>query len=117
MDFPSYLLAYIAALTIALLGIMVVRMSQKKHLKRRQQRRDLIKRGKGLPLIKIVQQAEVSLGKFFYSTPLTDVHEAIEFCEACSAAGQCKFQVSQGEISISEGECCPVRDRIEHHIQ
>jgi hypothetical protein len=117
MEFPSYLLAYGAALAIALLGVVIVRWSQKKHQMQTEQRRDLVKRGKSLPLAESVQQAGISLGKFFYSTPLNQVHQTIEFCESCNSEKRCKLQSSQAEVNTDELELCPVIGQIDRHSQ
>lgn len=117
MTLPSYILALITAFIIAMVGILIVRRSQLRCAQRRELRRELIARFKGLPLPRLVQSAGINFTKYFYSVPLEHVHETIQICESCSSSHRCESEMEKTQFEISDIDFCPNKHHIEQNKQ
>ena len=114
---PSYVLVIMTALAVAVAGICIVRNSQKKCIKNRKLRRDLIQRIENLPLPRAIQMMGLSFSKFFYSTPLSQVHNSVQLCEACASTQKCESTLAAPQGSSIEIDFCPVKQHIDQQQQ
>jgi rRNA maturation endonuclease Nob1 len=112
---PSFLLVFFTAFMMALLGVAIVRKNQLKFQRQRQMRKELKQRIETLPILKVTEALGISFAKFFYATPVKQMHESVQRCEACSATEQCESKLSKPELSLSELHFCPVKDCLGKH--
>ena len=114
---PSFVLVIMFAFAVALGGICIVRLSQKKCMKNRELRRDLVQRIDNLPFPRVIQIMGLNFTKFFYSAPLNQIHNSVQLCEACASSQKCASTLAEPQTSAVEIDFCPVKQHIDQHQQ
>jgi hypothetical protein len=109
MAIPSYLLAFLVAFSVAILGILIVRFNQKKCQRQRLLRKELVERIKASPMPGLFRTLGINFGNYFYSSPVSEVDATVQLCENCSRTNQCTSKLSNPETDHNDLDFCPVK--------
>ena len=115
MTFSTFLAVMLTAFTLAVAGVIYIKISHRNLLKKRTERRELMGRAQPLQLPRMLKSLGIGAGQYFYKLSLTDLKDSVVLCENCSAEQQCKQKLRIPEVNPQDVDFCPNLRYLDQH--
>lgn len=112
MSLTSFIVAIFTTISLAIIGVIIVRSIQKKTHEKWEIRKELIRRAEKLRLPRMMQALGIGLVGYFYKVSTEDLEKNVENCENCSFTEECDEKLKIPELNPADIEFCPGRDKL-----
>lgn len=117
MTIPSFFIVIPTAFFVAILGVLLVRMSHQKTQAKRQLRKVLLTRIKSQPLPKLVQALGISFHQYFYTVPFEKIAKSVQRCETCASTYRCETKLADPNLYLSDMDFCQNKKHLSQFFQ